>query len=246
MPYHSTFWPIFDELCGNTDYETDDDALAYNSTQLQLAQSCQRITDNQRIQEETHSQNNAGSIGLTIRCTSPTSYALDGPTVSTPGELRALPALRTSISNECLDAPEIASPIDTPVRSTSIHEGRGKRDDPATPLPLGEATFIRLRKVQGHMKMSKLFEDFEKGLAKGSSMKKKGSGIGKILEGCRICLPLNNGVSGANTHNGRWKQVSQRSQGESDRRSVKPAQRSYYSQIPRSRMSYTMDRPDLR
>lgn len=119
-------------------------------------------------------------------------------------------------------APDVPSPTDTPSRRSSRGEGTARRDDPATPLPLGESTFAKLRQKKDFQTMSKHFELFEKSLArevvrahgiagkgKGRQVESSSSTAAKILDGCRICLPLDaKGGAGISKHKDRWAIVS--------------------------------------
>lgn len=87
-----------------------------------------------------------------------------------------------SIPNPVTPAPvetlqHIPSPIDTP------GEGRGIRDDPASPLPLGHNALASKKEYQT---LTKHFEQFTKQSAK----QKNTSGLGaKVFQGLRFCLP---------------------------------------------------------
>ena len=109
--------------------------------------------------------------------------------------------------------PDIPSPINTPSRRSSGTDGLGRRDDPSTPLPLGEATYSLLRQKKDFQTMSKHFEVFEKGLARTltraqSVTKGKGKQAAVPLVGCRICLPLD--AKGGNKHKDRWSIVGRK------------------------------------
>lgn len=111
----------------------------------------------------------------------------------------------------------VESPIDTPraIRASGssnslkevIGHGRGKRTDPATPVPLGSADFSSLRGKKDYQSITKHFDLFNKDLAKeikaaeasgkgkGSKGKKvKNDGAApamgaKVFEGLRFCIP---------------------------------------------------------
>lgn len=188
QPLHTPFWLIVDHLCSNHDYEDDEDALAF---------------------DQQHHESPLTPLPLPTPqlCSSPVPYE-DGPTVSTPGAPSSLPApMRPLRLFRSSHVPEVASPVDSPAQSSSA--GRSKRVDPATPLPLGEATFSRLRKKPGHQKMSKLLEIFEKNLVKEAvKPRRRISGNERPLEGCRICLAIDESATGANSKPARWAQVS--------------------------------------
>jgi hypothetical protein len=96
----------------------------------------------------------------------------------------------------------VPSPIDTP-----SGEGRGRRDDPATPVPLGVERFQSLKSKKDFQTLTKHFEMFtkqserQKKLAAEPVVKGKGKGKmgvqgnasevlgGKVFEGLRICFP---------------------------------------------------------
>ena len=119
----------------------------------------------------------------------------------------------------------IPSPIDTPGSSRairSIGEGRGRRDDPATPLPLGTAAFSKLKGKKDYQTLTKHFEAFAKTVAKQnagtSTLRGKGKGRsadrasstaglgGKVFEGLRFCIPPELGQ--VTKHKQRWDIVS--------------------------------------
>jgi hypothetical protein len=99
----------------------------------------------------------------------------------------------------------IPSPIDTPTsrQGNMIGEGRGRRDDPATPVPLGVEKFQFLRGKKDFQTLTKHFEMFTKQserqkkaaleLAKGRDKGKLGKASevlgGKVFEGLRFCFP---------------------------------------------------------
>lgn len=117
------------------------------------------------------------------------------------------------------DTPEqIASPIETP--DTSRTEGRGRRDDPTTPVPIGTGSFAKLKTKKDFQTISKHFDLFSKNISKTSEVAKGrggrkvpgrgGSSLaaglgGKIFEGLRFCIPPELGKVGQ--HKGWWEIV---------------------------------------
>ena len=124
--------------------------------------------------------------------------ALPAHKVVTPGPSR--PRISSNLVNET--PIHVPSPIDTP-----IGEGRGRRDDPATPVPLGVEKFNLLKGKKDFQTLTKHFEMFTKqsdrlkkaaaepsikGKGKGKMQTQgKGSEVlgGKVFEGLRICFP---------------------------------------------------------
>lgn len=203
IPLVTSFWPIFDGLCRNDDQETDEDAVEFEA---------------QLMAEPPMNTNHYPSPVLADRtCSSPISYELDGPTVSTPGDITQLrpPQLSVRAKPNTLSTftPEIASPADSPQRSSSTSEGRAKRDDPDTPVPLGG----KIRQRSDFQTMSKHLVAFEKSLSKMDIQRKTSHEKGrvekntrqKVLEGCRICIPIGQGSNAApSRQQGKWKIVS--------------------------------------
>nr|XP_031861606.1 uncharacterized protein CI109_002836 [Kwoniella shandongensis]KAA5528678.1 hypothetical protein CI109_002836 [Kwoniella shandongensis] len=132
-----------------------------------------------------------------------------------------------------LDTPEyVASPIDTPptrphLTSTTIGEGKGRRDDPATPVPIGKELGMKSKKDL--VAVTKHFEVFAKSLttkeggAKGKSKGKGGTTVnkaptmlagaggltglgGKVFEGLRFCIPPE--INQVAKHKQRWEIIS--------------------------------------
>jgi hypothetical protein len=122
---------------------------------------------------------------------------LPSPNKVTPGPSKNPRHPPTTLVNET--PMHIESPIDTPTG-----EGRGRRDDPATPVPLGVEKFNLLKGKKDFQTLTKHFEMFtkqserQKKLAaepitrKGKmAVQGKGSEVlgGKVFEGLRICFP---------------------------------------------------------
>jgi hypothetical protein len=122
---------------------------------------------------------------------------LPSPNKVTPGRSKNSRHPPTTLVNET--PMHIDSPIDTPTG-----EGRGRRDDPATPVPLGVEKFNLLKGKKDFQTLTKHFEMFtkqserQKKLAaepitrKGKmAVQGKGSEVlgGKVFEGLRICFP---------------------------------------------------------
>jgi hypothetical protein len=122
---------------------------------------------------------------------------LPSPNKVTPGPSKTPRHPPTTLVNET--PTYIDSPIDTPTG-----EGRGRRDDPATPVPLGVEKFNLLKGKKDFQTLTKHFEMFtkqsdrQKKLAaepitrKGKiAVQGKGSEVlgGKVFEGLRICFP---------------------------------------------------------
>ena len=112
-----------------------------------------------------------------------------------------------NINATFVDTPtHIPSPIDTPHTSRQgpmIGEGRGRRDDPATPVPLGVEKFQFLKSKKDFQTLTKHFEMFTKqserlkkaaleppkGRDKGKLGKTSEVLGGKVFEGLRFCFP---------------------------------------------------------
>jgi hypothetical protein len=122
---------------------------------------------------------------------------LPSPDKVTPGPNKISRHPPTTLVNET--PIHIDSPIDTPTG-----EGRGRRDDPATPVPLGVEKFNLLKGKKDFQTLTKHFEMFtkqserQKKLAaepitrKGKmAVQGKESEVlgGKVFEGLRICFP---------------------------------------------------------
>ena len=122
---------------------------------------------------------------------------LPSPNKVTPGPSKTPRNLPATLVNET--PIHIDSPVDTPTG-----EGRGRRDDPATPVPLGVEKFNLLKGKKDFQTLTKHFEMFtkqserQKKLAaepitrKGKmAVQGKGSEVlgGKVFEGLRICFP---------------------------------------------------------
>jgi len=122
---------------------------------------------------------------------------LPSPAKVTPGPSRNPRHPPATLVNET--PINVDSPIDTPTG-----EGRGRRDDPATPVPLGVEKFNLLKSKKDFQTLTKHFEMFtkqserQKKLAaepitrKGKmAVQGKGSEVlgGKVFEGLRICFP---------------------------------------------------------
>lgn len=99
------------------------------------------------------------------------------------------------------DTPEnVDSPIDTPGPSRPImtlSEGRGRRDDPATPVPLGTEKYVVLAGKKEYQTLTKHFELFNRQATKQHTKqdsRSKGAttapGLGaRVFEGLRFCFP---------------------------------------------------------
>lgn len=101
----------------------------------------------------------------------------------------------------------VPSPIDTPYSYRPVSgsgEGRGRRDDPATPVPLGVEKFKLLKGKKDFQTLTKHFEVFSKqterqkklveeagkGKNKGKSKVVEVATLGgKVFEGLRFCFP---------------------------------------------------------
>lgn len=132
----------------------------------------------------------------------------------TPGPSKTLRPHVTPLVHET--PTHVDSPIDTPTG-----EGRGRRDDPATPVPLGVEKFQLLKSKKDFQTLTKHFEMFTKQserqkkaaaepiTRKGkTAIQGKGSEVlgGKVFEGLRICFPPEMGnTSKQKTH---WDIVS--------------------------------------
>lgn len=122
---------------------------------------------------------------------------LPSPDKVTPGHSKTPRHTPTNFVNET--PIHVDSPIDTPTG-----EGRGRRDDPATPVPLGVEKFNLLKGKKDFQTLTKHFEMFtkqserQKKLAAEPITRKgkmavpaKGSEVlgGKVFEGLRVCFP---------------------------------------------------------
>jgi hypothetical protein len=122
---------------------------------------------------------------------------LPSPNKVTPGPSKTSRHPPTTLLNET--PIHVDSPIDTPTG-----EGRGRRDDPATPVPLGVQKFNLLKGKKDFQTLTKHFEMFTKQserqkksaaepiTRKGKmAVQGKGSEVlgGKVFEGLRICFP---------------------------------------------------------
>jgi hypothetical protein len=122
---------------------------------------------------------------------------LPSPNKVTPGPSKTPRHPPTTLVNET--PTYIDSPIDTPTG-----EGRGRRDDPATPIPLGVEKFNLLKGKKGFQTLTKHFEMFTKQserqkklaaepITRKGKMAVQGKGNemlgGKVFEGLRICFP---------------------------------------------------------
>ncbi|KAL7424399.1 hypothetical protein Q5752_000081 [Cryptotrichosporon argae] len=122
------------------------------------------------------------------------------PSVPTPSRRRPLPAPPATASTfrrtKSADTPtHVATPTQTPARPDVSDEARGRRDDPATPAPLGaplgrEKTFQTLT---SHFDVFKRTVDKgaakAKGKGKGKAVKKPVGLGGTVLSGLRFCMP---------------------------------------------------------
>ena len=159
------------------------------------------------------------------------------PSVPTPGDTRSTitPApfreavtskLHSRHAKSVVTPENIPSPENTPSSSRHVHrigEGHGRRDDPATPVPLGTAAFAKLKGKKDYQTLTKHFEAFAKTAARqnisglgAKDAKGKGrafskvhsmSGLGgKVFEGSRFCIPPELGQ--VMKHKQRWDIVS--------------------------------------
>lgn len=238
-PVAPPFWPALDAVDDDNDLaETAGEAAEFAKeveVEVRGRQHCRRPPVSvQAAQKVSTAATEEPPGDIVVAAASPepsrssASCALDGPTVTTPDEPTALrdpprtsPTVVAQFSRS-LAGPSVASPLDTPVQGCTNRQRQAKRDIPDTPLPLGEATFAKLRQKKEFQTMSKHFELFEKGLArtlvrasstalkgKGKQVQRADSAVGKVLDGCRICLPLDSkGISGVGKHKDRWSIVS--------------------------------------
>lgn len=154
------------------------------------------------------------------------------PTVSTPSLRPRLPAPPTvttaptvataaSSTKTFATPPNVATPSQTPRVPDSV--GQGRRDDPATPVPLGAA----IEGKRNYQQLTKHFEDFSKALkdvavpppARGRG-RGRGRGLGRsgsrapsllglggtIFKGLRFCIPPE--TNQVTKHKQRWDIVS--------------------------------------
>nr|XP_018261046.1 uncharacterized protein I303_06763 [Kwoniella dejecticola CBS 10117]OBR83204.1 hypothetical protein I303_06763 [Kwoniella dejecticola CBS 10117] len=144
------------------------------------------------------------------------------PSMPTPSEVATPQLPDPTTSNEIqlgvnkhptlLDTPEhIASPIDSPSTGASRRpamfdsngEGKGRRDDPATPVPIGKSTLSDIKSKKELQTISRHFDLLTKVLVKGQTAPKSNekdkraigkalsvaAGLGgKVFEGLRFCL----------------------------------------------------------
>jgi DNA polymerase lambda len=153
--------------------------------------------------------------------TSTPKHSLSFPCIPTPSQRTTplpapAPLQRASMSAlhalkhtpRTLDTPPaIPSPIDTPSPSKILGEGRGRRDPPDTPVPLGSGIMGKFRGKKDLSSLTKHFEAFEKGVAREMAVQQEGGkdrkgkgrtrskgqaplGLGgKLFEGLRFCIP---------------------------------------------------------
>ncbi|WWD03793.1 hypothetical protein V865_001849 [Kwoniella europaea PYCC6329] len=155
-----------------------------------------------------------------LQTSTPRAHTSTYPSVPTPSDNgtpklpHPAPVNQTStsriLSSRIHETPEyIASPIDSPSTSlyrpsidpTSAGEGRGKRDDPSTPVPIGRSALSDIKSKRDHQAISKHFDLLSKVLVK-DPIKGKGKGRqpigkalsvaaglgGKVFDGLRFCL----------------------------------------------------------
>lgn len=191
-------WQTLDELDGDLLEETDREAEDfYNEVKYAVAQRSKRVPVS--TADTSFEAGPSRYYSTTPRIDSPIdlTVVLPPPPPSPIAVARPLP--------ELADTQEVPSPRETP----SNRIGEGRRDDPATPLPLGVATFTRLRSRKDFQTVSKHFEAFEKGISKElkrTDSKGKGKEVESALTGCRICMPPETG--GASKLKQRWDIVS--------------------------------------
>nr|XP_019010474.1 uncharacterized protein I206_04943 [Kwoniella pini CBS 10737]OCF49255.1 hypothetical protein I206_04943 [Kwoniella pini CBS 10737] len=156
-----------------------------------------------------------------LQTSTPRGLTSTFPSVPTPSE-KGTPHLprpaSTVISrhntrgSKALDTPDhIASPVDSPSTDTSrplidpnLHgDGHGRRDDPATPVPIGKSALSEIKSKREHQAISKHFDLLTKVLVKDQiapPTKGKGKPIsgktlgmaaslgGKVFDRLRFCL----------------------------------------------------------
>ena len=144
------------------------------------------------------------------------------PALPKPAEQLSRAGIALQRSVVATQAEDVPSPIDTP-SSSRMGEGRGRRDEPATPLSLGTALFSKFRGKKDLQTLTTLFEAFQKTEAKklgGSDAKIKGKGTklaqkgtvvvpgfgGRVFDGLRFCIPPE--IGQASKHKLRWDVVS--------------------------------------
>jgi hypothetical protein len=133
------------------------------------------------------------SIPINISRPTPSWSSITSP-LSTPRVTGPRPGYAT---------PNVSSPIDTPERHSNDGPYRGKRDDPATPAPLGSGSYARLRGKKDFQRLTKHFDVFAKTITK----PKTGLG-GDIFKGIKVCIPPEAGNISKQPE--RWKIVGQR------------------------------------
>ncbi|ORY31676.1 hypothetical protein BCR39DRAFT_465497 [Naematelia encephala] len=253
FPTHRVdFWSELDELDRSGDLEESDEEAEAFDRSIQQEVEAKRVKRHERP-ERPIDEEEAGllpivdedQLGLTASSHQalPSFHASQILFHSTPKQLRdlsTLPSVDTPLDDTpgateshqpagVLDTPEnIASPIDTPSSSsrrlTGTGEGRGRRDDPATPVPLGTEAFKNLKGKKDFQTLTKHFELFSKGISKdvtanNANVKGKGkakaqksdsmliAGLGgRVLEGLRFCVPPELGQVGK--HKQRWDIIS--------------------------------------
>nr|XP_019001289.1 uncharacterized protein I203_05994 [Kwoniella mangroviensis CBS 8507]OCF64750.1 hypothetical protein I203_05994 [Kwoniella mangroviensis CBS 8507] len=155
-----------------------------------------------------------------LQTSTPRAHTSTYPSVPTPSDYGTPKLPHPALVNQAStsrtrssrihDTPEyIASPIDSPSTSlprpsidpTSAGEGRGKRDDPSTPVPIGKSALSDIKSKRDHQAISKHFDLLTKVLVKDPT-KGKGKGRqpigkalsvaaglgGKVFDGLRFCL----------------------------------------------------------
>ncbi|KAL1405924.1 hypothetical protein Q8F55_007604 [Vanrija albida] len=155
------------------------------------------------------------------------------PTVSTPSLRPRLPAPPTVTTTPTVPTagpsnktfatpPSVATPSQTPRVLVPDSVGQGRRDDPATPVPLGAA----IQGKRNFQQLTKHFDDFSKALkdsaippaSRGRGRGRGGLGRsgsrapsllglgGTILKGLRFCIPPE--TNQVNKHKQRWDIIS--------------------------------------
>lgn len=135
--------------------------------------------------------------------------------------LRAPP--RAPASAVALDTPvNVPTPTQTPQQTGDTTIGRGRRDDPATPVPLARDG----PKTKNLQTLTKHFDQFSKTVAGPSTEASRGRGRGRgrglgmrsnrapsnlglggtVLKGLRFCIPPENNL--VSKHKSRWEIVS--------------------------------------
>ena len=188
----------------------------------------------ERVAEETTATASRPDLGTSKVSKTPWKSGATGtmPSVSTPANVTPqLPAppprasIRKARRTIELDTPaHVASPIDTPVPSSRAPKNTvAGQKSPGTPLPIGSTPFASLRQKKEYQTLTKLFEDFNKDVAKadsklenpGKKVPERSRTVSKAdsmalganaFKGLRFCIPPELGP--ASKHDRRWRIVS--------------------------------------